>query len=318
LYRRVPAAIQVWVWRVLLIKFLAALFLTVPFVVVSKGPTFANPAGAFPTVIAGLSLLGLVVTVAGVVRDLIAAAQLRSVARPVADARVMTIAHELAPALGLSALPDVRECRSLPTPMLLGAGRPVILLPQDFLAREGEVALRMVLAHEMGHLRRADRHWAWLATVARGVFFFHPLFWIALREMRTQEEAACDALAVTATASKHREYGELLIRLATHFGPPIESAVATGVCGPAEMLRRRVECLTASRTTPSPIASAVVALLAVAALPSFRTEVEFGPTTPVARLAVSPSVPVAGFSPAAAPFGRRAPAQSTTPLEGTP
>ena len=110
--------------------------------------------------------------------------------------------------------------------------------------------IRPVLAHELAHVRRGDLLWSGLAGLVRGLFFFHPLVWLAHREALVAREAACDALALRASGARPSEYGRILLDIAA--GGPERSprwAATLGMAGPAGSLKRR---LMAMKTTRQP------------------------------------------------------------------
>jgi beta-lactamase regulating signal transducer with metallopeptidase domain len=70
------------------------------------------------------------------------------------------------------------------SPWLEGIHAPAIIFPRSLLAACSRRELRLMLAHELAHLKRRDLQWGWLATAAHALFFFHPLVWIAGGEWR--------------------------------------------------------------------------------------------------------------------------------------
>ena len=119
----------------------------------------------------------------------------------------------LAQTLGLRRVPAVRESAAVGSPCVAGWISPVILLPPGLSAALSADEMRLMLAHEMAHVRRGDLRWAALPTLARTLFFFHPLAWWAASEWAAAREEACDALALNATGASPALYGHLLLRM---------------------------------------------------------------------------------------------------------
>ena len=59
-------------------------------------------------------------------------------------------------------------------------------------ARWSEERLRVVISHELAHVRRGDWGTQLAAELLRAVFWFNPLVWIACRRLRAESELACD------------------------------------------------------------------------------------------------------------------------------
>jgi beta-lactamase regulating signal transducer with metallopeptidase domain len=100
-------------------------------------------------------------------------------------------------------------------PQTLGVLRPVILVPERFPDRASVGDARMILAHELAHIRHGDVAWRWFRQVIRTMLFFHPLIWLADRETTLAEELACDERALGVTRAKPAEYADLLLRAAS-------------------------------------------------------------------------------------------------------
>ena len=98
------------------------------------------------------------------------------------------------------------------TPMTGGVWKPVILLPASSATWDSE-RRKVVLMHEMVHVRRCDA----LRQVMRGVvlalYWFHPLAWVAARLAATSREEACDE-RVLQLGSRPSEYARHLLSLA--------------------------------------------------------------------------------------------------------
>jgi beta-lactamase regulating signal transducer with metallopeptidase domain len=112
-------------------------------------------------------------------------------------------------------LPGVRVLVSsnIDTPTLIGWLKPVILLPVAVVAKLPRQQLELILAHELGHLRRYDHLVNLAQAIVETLLFYHPVVhWIS-REVRHEREVCCDNLVLHLTDSEPREYARTLAAL---------------------------------------------------------------------------------------------------------
>jgi TonB family protein len=104
------------------------------------------------------------------------------------------------------------EGADIAVPMAWGLLRPLALLPES--SRDWpEGRLRTVLLHELTHVKRHDLLAQTLAQAVCCLFWFHPLVWLATRELRKERERACDD-AVLNRGVPPAEYAGHLMELA--------------------------------------------------------------------------------------------------------
>ena len=72
-----------------------------------------------------------------------------------------------------------------------GLARPKVILPSAADAWTEERA-RVVLSHELAHIRRGDWIVQLSAELLRAFYWFNPLLWVACRRLRLESEHACD------------------------------------------------------------------------------------------------------------------------------
>lgn len=97
-------------------------------------------------------------------------------------------------------------------PCAVGLIRPRILLPES----SGEWTprrLKSTLLHEAAHIRRRDPLFRCLASLVRAVLWFHPLIWLAHRQLVVAQEEACDEIAVSSGIAPD-DYAEDLLEAA--------------------------------------------------------------------------------------------------------
>lgn len=96
-------------------------------------------------------------------------------------------------------------------PATWGVRRPVVVLPAAATTWSGD-RLRLVLLHELVHVRRQDvlvEVFLWLTET---LYWFHPAVWFAARRLRLERERACDE-AVLATGARASDYCEHLVEI---------------------------------------------------------------------------------------------------------
>ncbi len=92
------------------------------------------------------------------------------------------------------------------TPTLVGWIRPVILLPAAVALGFPAAQIELILAHELGHLRRWDHIVNLVQVIAETVLFYHPVVhWIS-RDLRDQREICCDELVLRMSKANPRDY----------------------------------------------------------------------------------------------------------------
>ena len=119
----------------------------------------------------------------------------------VTDAPWLPLARALAAELGISPRIVFLRSGSAAMPMAWGILRPSVLMPADADTWPAE-RLRIVLLHELAHVKRRDCLTHMLAQVACALYWFNPLAWMAARHVRTERERACDDLVLAAGTSR--------------------------------------------------------------------------------------------------------------------
>ncbi|NQT12057.1 MAG: hypothetical protein HQ582_04880, partial [Planctomycetes bacterium] len=129
-------------------------------------------------------------------------------------------------------------------PMQWGTLRPRLLLPAS--ARHWAAdRLRVVLLHELAHVRRLDCLAQMIAQVVGAAFWFNPLVRVARREMQRAAEAAADDLTLN-TGFRPSDYAEHVLQIATDCRP-VRPLVAIAMAGPSRLEGRLLAILDPKR-----------------------------------------------------------------------
>jgi beta-lactamase regulating signal transducer with metallopeptidase domain len=134
----------------------------------------------------------------------------------------------------------------LPAPALMGVLRPRLLLPSHVLSDFAPAELRLILLHELAHLKRHDVLTNWLVALLHALHWFNPMLALAFARLRADRELATDELVLLRTGQAERgAYGDTILKLlqsltANHHKNPQPIAGAVGILERAHTLRRRI------------------------------------------------------------------------------
>ena len=202
---------------------------------------------------------------------LIGVARLRwlaSRAIPVEDGRWFEAAGHAARLIELARQPRLLRGDHPALLVTWGLLRPKVLLPSG-AESWGDERLRLVLAHELAHIRRRD----WLmqigAELLRSIYWFNPLMWIGSARLRQESEQACDD-EVLRLGVGGASYASHLLDLARAFRAHRRVWVPATAIVRSSSLERRVTAMLNTQTnrrpmTPLAAGSVLAALLIVTA-----------------------------------------------------
>jgi TonB family protein len=158
-------------------------------------------------------LLGFIILTLKLAGGLARLAQASAQAKPLQQDDWLRLAAELSKSLKIARRVRVLQCANpLAMPITWGVFRPVVILPAS-ASEWPESRRRMVLFHELTHIARCDWFLQICAELARCIYWFHPLGWIAARNLRHESERACDD-SVLNSGVEASEYATQLLHLA--------------------------------------------------------------------------------------------------------
>jgi beta-lactamase regulating signal transducer with metallopeptidase domain len=143
--------------------------------------------------------------------------RLRSECREI-DGASLTASAEAVLAEVLQQFPSMRRVKLLVSddvrvPTALGFFRPAVVLPAWALRDLSGDELKVIVLHELAHLRRWD-DWTNLAQkFVKALFFFHPAVWWIDSRLALEREIACDDMVLEQTTNA-RTYAASLVSVA--------------------------------------------------------------------------------------------------------
>lgn len=115
--------------------------------------------------------------------------------------------------LGLIHLPRLLVTMHPTVPFASGYFQQIVVLPAHLVEQSSREELKLVLAHEMTHLRRGDTLVGLLQLFVQVIWWFHPLVYWLNREVRRVREECCDTDVVTQLNCQPVLYARCLLNM---------------------------------------------------------------------------------------------------------
>src|SRR6516225_500281 len=179
--------------------------------------------------------------------------------------------------------PEILRTPSGTMPITFGVRRPVIFLPAD-AAEWSADRRRMVVMHELAHVRRGDVITHLMARAAVSLYWWNPLAWFGWRRFLKERECAADDL-VLATGARASDYAGHLLEIARSLRSwPTATSTAVAMARGSQLEGRILRILGSrvNRNAPRRAVVALAACLATALLIPFAAVEAQQPTASLA------------------------------------
>ena len=179
------------------------------------------------------------------------------------DASWQRAADTLGERLGLRRRVRLVVSDAVHTPMAGGTWNPIVFLPAEAVSWDAE-RRHIVLAHELAHLASHDPLRLVGARLALGLYWFHPLAWLAAKQSSVAREQACDEkvldLGVLPSA-----YAQALLDLAERLSPAPRVLAALAMVEPS-LLEKRIMAILNNDVRPAGVRRPIALALCVAVI----------------------------------------------------
>ena len=128
------------------------------------------------------------------------------------------------------------------------------------------------MTHELAHVARWDAAVNLVQILVQAVFFFHPLVWMANRQIRRERERCCDEMVIAGLGTDPKQYGEAIVSVLVAEYQATQAAPSLAVAGRLNNIEQRIQTILNPNRRfcrrPSPMAVATAVLTAVVVLPT--------------------------------------------------
>ncbi|MHC0039544.1 DUF4309 domain-containing protein [Pseudoneobacillus sp. C159] len=132
-----------------------------------------------------------------------------------------------------------------------------IIIPEELIDKLTLEEFRFVLSHELTHIKNKDLVVNNLLMIIKAIYWFNPLIWYSLNQVKQDCEVACDASVISTLKTEEvKKYGQTIINMLRLFS---EKRSTTGTLGYASKYnKRRIVMITQFKKS-----SAICAVLAL-------------------------------------------------------
>lgn len=150
---------------------------------------------------AGIWIAGVVVMMVRALRAMLGAGRLRRRCVSIEEPSALLLLDVVRSSMRIARRVKLAASEQISSPAVIGIIGPTILLPMSVVTGTDANTLRMILAHELAHVRRHDYLVNLFQLLIEAVLFFNPAVWWISRQIRIEREACCDARAIASGAA---------------------------------------------------------------------------------------------------------------------
>lgn len=187
--------------------------------------------------------------------------EIRRWSAPVTDGETLAVLQTEKSELGVHQNIMIRRSKKISGPMTTGFFQPMLLLPEDSY---GPDDLRLILKHELIHLKHRDVWFKFLLSLAGAVHWFNPFIWLMVRRAGEDTELVCDGDVVAGESDTYRKYYGEVILAAVRQSRYCRVAYTTYFCGGVKMMKHRLSNIMDSGKKHKGIVAFCIAVLIIA------------------------------------------------------
>lgn len=166
---------------------------------------------------------------------------------------VQALVDECAKLIALRSVPIAQLVPHRLSPLILCFPRPRLIIPVELWNDLDADGRRVVVLHELAHLKRRD-HWThWFNELAGALYWWHPFVWWMRHRIADEAENACDMWVTWLAPTSRRAYATALVQaqqFLSHNATPTPAS-AVGILSPqAQRIARRLTMIMTHRNAP--------------------------------------------------------------------
>lgn len=220
-----------------------------------------------------LWIIGIFIMFVLTVKSMLRFNNMKNSALPLQDPAVRKLYYGCLDEMHIAKPVPVYSTAFLRSPIITGLFKPRIYLPIHLISDYNASGIKYMLMHELAHYKYKDALAGFFMNITGMLYWFNPLVWYSLKEMKNDREVACDsAVLKLLDKNSYEDYGNTLINFAEKVSLTPFPFTA-GISGNMRQMQKRVINIANYRPASfkkiihSTIAYIVIALFLLGAAP---------------------------------------------------
>ncbi len=184
--------------------------------------------------------IGIFIMILLITKSMLRFHNMKNSALPLQNPAVRTLYYECLDEMHIKKPIPIYSTAFLKSPIIAGLLKPCIYMPIHLISDYNANDIKYMLMHELGHYKHKDALVNYLMNIIGVLYWFHPLVWYSLKEMKNDREVACDTSVLKLLdEGDYEDYGNTLINFAEKVSlTPFP--FSTGISGNMKQMQKRI------------------------------------------------------------------------------
>lgn len=184
--------------------------------------------------------IGIFIMIVLMIKSMLRFNTIKKSALPLQNPAVRRLYYDCLDEMHITKPIPVYSTAFLSSPIIVGLFRPCIYLPIHLISDYSTNDIRYMLMHELAHYKYKDALANYFMNIMGVLYWFNPLVWYSLKEMKNDREVACDTSVLKLLhEDAYKDYGNTLINFAEKVSlTPFP--FTTGISGGMKQMQKRV------------------------------------------------------------------------------
>ena len=184
--------------------------------------------------------IGIFIMILLITKSMLRFHNMKNSALPLQNPAVRRLYYECLDEMHIKKPIPIYSTAFLKSPIITGLLKPCIYMPIHLISDYNANDIKYMLMHELAHYKHKDALANYFMNIIGILYWFHPLVWYSLKEMKNDREVACDTSVLKLLdEGDYEDYGNTLINFAEKVSlTPFP--FSTGISGNMKQMQKRI------------------------------------------------------------------------------